>query len=374
MSELRIIAHQSAEEAASPEFGYLLSMVELAARRVWPSVRLWIDPTEIPEGAGPVLLLGNSRCYVSSKSLERMNAQLEQGHEIVYPYAVAAAAGARQRPLYTLREFEELETDFFAGNSDQTPEPTSHLPLCLLSAMSVAGVVNDLSVDRLLSDEQALAGRLDVAVDGLAHSFIDYYGERRTDVEPFIHESTRDVLEVGCGGGSTARMLHEDFGCRVTGDELNPAVAERAAPWLQRVIVGDVAAVEIPERSFDLVLALELVEHVPDAEQVLRKLARAVRPGGRLLLSVPNVGHYSVVRDLLAGRWDYLPVGILCYTHYRFFCRTTLEDWLRRCGFENFQIEPQRTEVPDAITRLADLLPMDLESLGCKGYFVLISL
>ena len=51
-----------------------------------------------------------------------------------------------------------------------------------------------------------------------------------------------------------------------------------------------------------------------------------VTPGGRLVLSVPNVGHWAVVEDLLAGRWDYLPIGLLCYTHYRFFTRRTLAD------------------------------------------------
>ena len=41
-------------------------------------------------------------------------------------------------------------------------------------------------------------------------------------------------------------------------------------------------------------------------------------PGGVVVLSVPNVGHWSVVADLLAGRWDYLPAGLVCVTHLRF--------------------------------------------------------
>ncbi len=93
-----------------------------------------------------------------------------------------------------------------------------------------------------------------------------------------------------------------------------------------------------------------------------------------MLLSVPNVGHHSVVRDLLAGRWDYLPMGLLCYTHYRFFCRSTLEDWLGRCGFDRFDIEPQTTEVPDEIRELATQFPIDLENLGCRGFYVVVHL
>jgi SAM-dependent methyltransferase len=374
VTELRIIVHQTAEEAASPEYAYLRSMVELAARRVWPSVRLEIDPPTIGPGDSPVLLLGTSRGYVAESSLARRRHRLETGCEAVFPFALATTDLAKRRPLYTLRQFEELETEFFAGDPGQTPTPSSHLPISLLSAAAAARLADDIPVERLLTDERATAGRLDPVADGLAHRFIDYYGEERADVGKFIGDDVRDVLEIGCGGGATARFLSERRGMRVVGVELNPAVAERASRWLERVIVGDVAEVELPESAFDLVLALELVEHLPEPEGVLRKLARAVRPGGRMLLSVPNVGHHSVVRDLLAGRWDYLPVGLLCYTHYRFFCRSTLVDWLGRCGFDRFEIEPQRTEIPDEIRALADRVPIDLESLGCSGFYVVVHL
>lgn len=374
MTELRIIAHQTAEEAASPEYAYLLSMVELAARRVWPSVRLEIDPPTIDRETSPVLLLGTSRVYVTANSLSRMRHRLETGCDAVVPFALATTDLAKHRPLYTLRQFEELEGEFLAGDPGSTPTPSSHLPISLLSGPAAARLADEIPLPRLLTDEKATAGRIDLIADGLSHHFIDYYGEERADVERFIGDDIADVLEIGCGGGATARFLSDRRGIRVVGVELNPAVAERASRWLDRVIVGDVAEVELPDAAFDLVLALELVEHLPEPEVVLRRLARAVRPGGRMLLSVPNVGHHSVVRDLLAGRWDYVPVGLLCYTHYRFFCRSTLEDWLGRCGFDRFEIEPQRTEIPDEIAALADRLPIDLASLGCSGFYVVVHL
>lgn len=374
MTELRIIVHQTEEEAASPEFGYLLSMVELAARRVWPAVQLHVDPGSLPAGDGPVLLLGSNRVYVSAHSLARMRDGIDAGSDAVIPYAVATTELAGQRRLFTLRQFEELELEFFGGDHGEPLAPTGHLPISLLSGPAADRVADEVGMGRLLTDATALGDRLDPVFDGLAHCFIDYYGERRDDIARFIDDEIRDVLEIGCAGGATARYLREEFGARVTGVELNPAVAERASQFLDRVIVGDVAQVDLPQRAFDLVLALELVEHLPEAEMVLRRLSTTVRPGGRMLFSVPNVGHYSVVRDLLAGRWDYLPVGLLCYTHYRFFTRRTLEDWLGRCGFETFRIEPQRTEVPDEIRHLADRLPVDLESLGCQGFYVLVSI
>ena len=53
-----------------------------------------------------------------------------------------------------------------------------------------------------------------------------------------------------------------------------------------------------------------------------------------MLVSVPNAGFWPVVRDLLAGRLDYLPVGILCQTHLRFFTANSLEQLLHDAGFD----------------------------------------
>ena len=90
------------------------------------------------------------------------------------------------------------------------------------------------------------------------------------------------------------------------------------------------------------------------------------------MLSVPNVGHYSIVEDLIAGRWDYLPIGLLCYTHLRFFTKATLESWLHRAGFSRWQIRRQTTELPARIARLATSLDTDIESLQTKGFYVVI--
>jgi len=98
-----------------------------------------------------------------------------------------------------------------------------------------------------------------------------------------------------------------------------------------------------------------------------------VRPGGRIVLSVPNVGHAAIVEDLLAGRWDYLPIGLLCYTHFRFFTRRTLASWLERLGFARYQIVAQTTALAEErFARLADAFEVDLESLRTKGFYVVI--
>jgi len=66
------------------------------------------------------------------------------------------------------------------------------------------------------------------------------------------------------------------------------------------------------------------------------------------------------------------PIGLLCYTHYRFFTRRSLADWLRRSGIEHFEIVPQRTELPDRFTDLAGAFEMDAKSLSTKGFYVVV--
>ncbi len=154
--------------------------------------------------------------------------------------------------------------------------------------------------------------------------------------------------------------------------ELNPEVAKEAARHLDRVIVGDVEELEIDER-FDAVLATELFEHLSYPEEFLAKMKTLLRPGGRIVLSVPNVGHYSLVEDLLAGRWDYLPIGLLCYTHFRFFTRATLEAWIERVEFSSHEIVAQRTELPERFAAVPRPFEVDLESLATKGFYVVLT-
>jgi SAM-dependent methyltransferase len=95
------------------------------------------------------------------------------------------------------------------------------------------------------------------------------------------------ILDAGCGSGRNMVEL-ADFG-QVTGLELSEASVERA----RERGVGDVVAgsltdrLPFPDATFDLALALDVLEHLDDDLAALRELRRGVRPGGRLLITVP---------------------------------------------------------------------------------------
>jgi hypothetical protein len=60
---------------------------------------------------------------------------------------------------------------------------------------------------------------------------------------------------------------------------------------------------------------------VPDSSALLRQIAERARPGGRVIISVPNFGHWYPRTRVLSGRFDYDQRGILDETHLRFFSR-----------------------------------------------------
>ena len=91
---------------------------------------------------------------------------------------------------------------------------------------------------------------------------------------------------------------------------------------------------------------------------------------------MPNVGYWPVVRDLANGRFDYLPVGILCQSHLRFFTADSLEQLLEDAGFELVQLRrhcgPPSPELEKFIQLMESAgLPCDRNNLATESLHAL---
>jgi len=142
------------------------------------------------------------------------------------------------------------------------------------------------------------------------------------------------VLDVGCSSGYLARPLAAS-GARVSGIELDPAAAAEARSVCEEVLVGDVESMDLPfdDGSFDVVLGGDVVEHLRDPGATLARLRPLLRPGGRLVLTTPNVANWTMRLSLLAGRWRYTERGILDRTHAHLFTRKTLVETIEGAGY-----------------------------------------
>jgi SAM-dependent methyltransferase len=104
--------------------------------------------------------------------------------------------------------------------------------------------------------------------------------------------SNKLVLEVGCGGGSGCQKILAAGATEVTGVDVDAEAVKHAchafnSPQLRFDVVRD-SVLPVNDSAFDVVVALETVEHVGDDRSFVAELARALRPGGELLLSTPN--------------------------------------------------------------------------------------
>ncbi len=375
---LLLLAPASAAADSSPEFRYLREYRLLQARRVFASVEEAELGRELPawdDGRTDcVLLLTSPNVLIGAATLGAMRACLAGGARLALPYLLASVAGALPEPVHTLRGFERAESGFLRlAPGHRLPRPQLR-PAALFSAPALAALSRRVPLPALVGAPDLPEGereRLATAHVGLCHEFIDYYGEPRADILRFVPPTAKDVLEIGCARGATGRLLQDTLGCRVTGVELNPVVAREAAAVLHRVVCGDIERIDL-EGAFDAVVATELFEHLADPFAFLARARSLLRPGGRIILSTPNTGHYSIVEDLVAGRWDYVPIGLLCYTHLRFFTEATLRDWLGMAGFASYEIVPQTTELPERFRSLRGILDVNEASLGTKGFYVVI--
>lgn len=163
----------------------------------------------------------------------------------------------------------------------------------------------------------------------------------------------RDVLDVGCSTGYLAEALTA-AGNRVAGVEVDPAAAEKARPHLTDLLVADLESADLAGHfgagSFDVVVFGDVLEHLRDPGPVLRRAVALLRPGGSVVLSIPNVAHGSVRLSLLQGSWRYRDLGLLDETHIRFFTRDSVEDLLAGAGL--VAVERRRTTAPPLGTEI----------------------
>jgi 2-polyprenyl-3-methyl-5-hydroxy-6-metoxy-1,4-benzoquinol methylase len=120
----------------------------------------------------------------------------------------------------------------------------------------------------------------------------------------------------------------------VWGIEPDETAALAAGVRLSRVIQGSFPTQALKGAGqFDLILFADSLEHILDPWTALAEARHLLARGGLLVLSVPNVGHYSVIWQLLRGRWEYREQGLLDITHMRFFTPRSLRDALTKTGF-----------------------------------------
>lgn len=120
-----------------------------------------------------------------------------------------------------------------------------------------------------------------------------YFEAIRTDIAPLLPDNARRVLELGCGNGATMSWLRSirqvDY---AVGIELFPESAETAKANFDMVLICSVENAILPQDSapFNLIMALDVLEHTADPSAIVQKYAQLLALGGAIVVSLPNIG------------------------------------------------------------------------------------
>lgn len=186
------------------------------------------------------------------------------------------------------------------------------------------------------------------------------------------------VLEIGCACGATLLKIKSDYPqAKLYGIELNEQAA-LSAKLFADVIAADIEKTTLPyeEEYFDYVILADILEHLTDPWKALENIRPHLKAGGQILASIPNVMHFSVLRNLLQGNWTYEEAGILDKTHLRFFTLNEIKKLFTSTGYHVGSYRPNVIyESPgdqEFIRNLATISGNSLLQEQCRAYQYII--
>jgi len=162
-----------------------------------------------------------------------------------------------------------------------------------------------------------------------------YYKFVRRDIERLLPKTAKRILDVGAGVGATSRWLKARYASAFTlALEGNSSLREELRQNVDEAHIVDLNGPLPDVGAPDLVLFLDVLEHLLHPEDVLAQLTTNMPADGTVIVSLPNVAHLSVSAPLLLkGAFEYSDAGILDRTHLRLFTRKSAIELLNSAGF-----------------------------------------
>lgn len=204
-----------------------------------------------------------------------------------------------------------------------------------------------------------------------------YFTHDRSEVLSLVDRPVTMALDVGCGSAHFAAAVKRRTGAIVWGIEPSRRAADAARTRIDRVLEGTFEQVEreLPVHAFDAVFLNDVLEHMVDPWEALRKVGGLLQSDGRIYASIPNVLFAESLLKILRTRdWQYTSAGILDVTHLRFFTRTSILRLFDDTGYRVERIVPLNAihswkwRLLNCVSRgyFTDFLPMQYGVIACS--------
>lgn len=147
-----------------------------------------------------------------------------------------------------------------------------------------------------------------------------------------------EVLEFGPANGRLTRYLSQEKKCRMSIVEIDEESGTEAAQYAVESYLGpEKGNIEKyywkdTDRRFDYILFTDVLEHLSDPQKVIEACKEILKPDGRILVSVPNVTHNSILIDMINDKFEYDKVGLLDHSHIHFFSHKSFVGMMKRAN------------------------------------------
>jgi len=179
--------------------------------------------------------------------------------------------------------------------------------------------------------------------DGMRKGYHDLL--RRENLE-LILLTAKSLLDLGCGAGNLGKALKLKQSCLVHGIELSRDAVKIAEKNLDRVWCDNLNRFDplFLKQKYDTLIFADILEHLINPWDVLKKFCRVLADNGSVIVSLPNVAHPWIIKNLQKDLFRYEPAGILDITHLRFFTQTSIFQMFYSAGLKitNFRPYPSK--------------------------------
>lgn len=166
----------------------------------------------------------------------------------------------------------------------------------------------------------------------------------RYDLINLINENSDEklnILDMGCGCGATLLAIKNKYpNSNIYGIEINGNSAQIAQTFLN-VCNKNIENLDLnyEENFFNYIILEDVLEQLHNPKRVLESIKKYLKDEGNILASISNVMHFSIIRDLLNGNWNYQDGGILDKNSIRFFTKNEIIKVFEKAGYKDLSIE-----------------------------------